>query len=49
MDSGHNSNAQLGWLRHNDVDQHIRAEAEKQYKAIWRELEEEWLANGGGN
>lgn len=38
---------QLGWLRHNDVDLHIRTEAEKQYKAIWRELEEEWLAKGG--
>lgn len=39
---------QLGWLRQNDVDAHIRAEAEKQYKAIWKEIEGVWIAGGGG-
>jgi hypothetical protein len=35
---------QLGWLRRNDVDAHIRKEAEKQYKAIWKKLEDELKA-----
>ncbi len=37
---------QLGWLRQNDVDQHIRKEAEKQYKALWQEIEADWMAKG---
>jgi hypothetical protein len=40
---------QLGWLKKNDVDLQIRIEAQKQYKALWREVEAEWLTNGGGN
>lgn len=39
---------QLGWLRRNDVDAHIRKEAEKQYKALWSEVEAAWLASGEG-
>lgn len=38
---------QLGWLRRNDVDLQIRREAEKQYKAIWQEVEADWIAGGG--
>jgi hypothetical protein len=37
---------QLGWLRQNDVDLQIRKEAERQYKALWREVEAEWIAGG---
>jgi len=37
---------QLGWLRQNDVDLQIRREAEKQYKALWKEVEADWLAKG---
>lgn len=37
---------QLGWLRQNDVDLHIRREAEKQYKALWKEIEADWMAKG---
>ncbi len=33
---------QLGWLRRNDVDKHIRREAEKQYLALWAEVEAAW-------
>lgn len=39
--------SQLGWLRRNDVDMHIRREAEKQYRALWKEVEADWIANGG--
>lgn len=37
---------QLGWLRQNDVDLQIRREAEKQYKALWKEVEADWIAKG---
>jgi hypothetical protein len=33
---------QLGWLRRNDVDLQIRREAEKQYLALWKEVEAAW-------
>lgn len=39
--------AQLGWLKRNDVDLQIRREAEKQYKALWKEVEADWIAGGG--
>ncbi len=37
---------QLSWLRQNDTDLQIRREAEKQLKAIWKEIETNWLARG---
>jgi hypothetical protein len=37
---------QLGWLKSNDVDLQIRREAERQYKALWRDVEADWLAKG---
>jgi 5-methylcytosine-specific restriction endonuclease McrA len=37
---------QLGWLAKNDPSFH--KEAEKQYKALWQEIEADWLATGGG-
>jgi hypothetical protein len=36
---------QLSWLRKNDPD--TQKEADKQYQALWREIEADWLANGG--
>lgn len=39
---------QLGWLRRNDVDLQIRKEAEKQYKALWQQVEADWIAGGEG-
>jgi hypothetical protein len=36
---------QLSWLRQNDPD--TQKEADKQYQALWREIEADWLANGG--
>jgi hypothetical protein len=38
---------QLGWLRRNEVDLQIRREAEKQFKALWAEVEADWMASGG--
>jgi HNH endonuclease len=37
---------QLGWLKQNDVDPQIGREAEKQYRALWKEIEADWLAKG---
>lgn len=36
---------QLGWLKLNG-DKQTKAEASKQYKALWREVEEAWFAKG---
>lgn len=36
---------QLGWLKLNG-DKQTKAEAAKQYKALWREVEEEWFSKG---
>ena len=38
---------QLSWLRQNDLDLQIKKEAERQYKALWKEIETAWLASGG--
>lgn len=35
---------QLSWLRKNDPDFH--REAERQYQALWREVEADWLSKG---
>lgn len=40
---------QLGWLRRNDVSEATRKEAERQYQALWREIENDWLSSGGGS
>jgi HNH endonuclease len=37
---------QLSWLRNNDAEPQIRKEAEKQYQALWKEIEAEWIARG---
>lgn len=37
---------QLGWLRQNDVSEATRKEAEKQYRAIWKALEQAFDAKG---
>jgi hypothetical protein len=36
---------QLSWLRQNDPSS--QKEADKQYKALWKEIEADWLACGG--
>ena len=36
---------QLSWLRKNDPNFH--KEAERQYQALWKEIEMDWMANGG--
>jgi hypothetical protein len=38
---------QLSWLRKNDVDFQIKKEAEKQYQALWKEIEADWLVKEG--
>jgi hypothetical protein len=38
---------QLGWLRQHDTSPAVRLEAEKQYQAIWKQLEADWVAAGG--
>lgn len=38
---------QLGWLRQNDVDPYTRKAAEKEYLALWTEVEADWIAGGG--
>lgn len=35
---------QLSWLRKNDPD--LSKEAERQYQAIWKEIEADWIAKG---
>lgn len=40
---------QLGWLRQHDTNPAVREEAEKQYQAVWKELETAWVENGGGS
>jgi len=38
---------QLGWLKINsDIDKSMRREADKQYRALWREIEQEWIERG---
>jgi hypothetical protein len=35
---------QLSWLRKNDAD--FQKEADRQYKALWQEIEADWIAKG---
>lgn len=35
---------QLSWLRKNDPD--VQKEAEKQYAALWQEIEADWISKG---
>jgi rubredoxin len=38
---------QLGYLKtSSDIDKSMRREADKQYRQLWREVEEDWLAQG---
>jgi len=37
---------QLGWLKLNGDSKQIRNEAAKQYRKLWREVEEAWFAKG---
>lgn len=37
---------QLAWLRQNETDSQIGKEAEKQYRALWKEIEGNWIAQG---
>jgi hypothetical protein len=35
---------QLGWLKINGTDKYMKREAERQYKALWVDLEAQWKA-----
>jgi hypothetical protein len=37
---------QLAWLRKNEGDLQIKKEADKQYRVLWSEIEENWIAQG---
>ena len=38
---------QLGYLRiSSDIDKSMKREADRQYRKLWREIEEEWFARG---
>lgn len=37
---------QLAWLRKNETDIQIKKEADKQYRALWGAIEENWIARG---
>lgn len=38
---------QLGYLKiSSDIDKSMKREAERQYRKLWREIEEDWLAKG---
>lgn len=38
---------QLGYLKTStDIDKSMRREADRQYRKLWREIEEEWFARG---
>lgn len=37
---------QLGWLKINADSEQMRREAAKQYRKMWREVEEDWLSKG---
>jgi hypothetical protein len=38
---------QLGYLKSSsDIDKTMRREADRQYRKLWREIEEEWFQRG---
>lgn len=38
---------QLGWLKINGNDKHMKREAERQYKELWAQIEAAWRAKRG--